>query len=1090
MGKVGKVVTSVVAGIALTGAVAAVGIFALNDAGATSISESTVRSYQGKYYDHEGVCIFETPVTRRGDPLYYPDPSTYSMTYVDYDTGAFHQFSGWDINGDNIPDPLGDRMYFSFNAKAAYIKVPSMQDLEIDPEILAKITEQMIDALIKSGLLNEDQEIPEWLLESLVNMIEYLTQSGLNLEDIDVNLLQELLDKLGLSIEDLAQMFGLDIETLLGIFNAPAFQYVASDWSTPHFFRTTSKGDYKKGKWTNPDFYSKDNISEGSINPLEYAFNKLSISLNPVSYNFTYLKPGKTFPTPAYEFGNTQGLDSDAYALKNPTPAPTEEYPDRSTYQTLGYGFYPASSYSVILAKMGKYSDEIIAEDELKYREYAREKYLNIDKKYKDYLLEFALEHEITVDEQTYSHISKINEVFSKWKMQDFTMELQAYPKGEDRLMYFIENPDIGGRSGEFATATTLLYRALGVPARYVTGYFDINLEKEEIRTVGGLQAHDWVEIYIDGIGWLMVDTSISSAIPPEMSNLLFGSPDVDMNNEIGELESIEATLEETTYFENATIDPYKIKIKSIYSNGQSFDITWHIPEGYDPDGENNDGNLNSRSISPTNITAVNKNNKKQSLQIYIPPTSTAGNYKIKVFYKDDGVTRVDTIDIEIIKPKIVSLQVDTGTYQDWYLQNTTIDISDMKVLATYNDPAKKPVLLNITDSILYCEAFINNEFSSATLGKFTYRIYLSEDHDVYTDFDITISDKLPDTAVFYYFHEVEESSENNPYKFLVNKFEPENIPFVFVYRYSKKIQFTENDFGVERYNDFIFTTTKMGETGKFEHTVDASVPGLKNVPLTYNENGYSSTEYIWIRIRDVDLSIEIRNFKEYDGNPFSSVEILTLHELKEDNTMGEGNVLEQNEHVEYRINCDEINFDNFIDAGLYTASVQFRIVNDLGEIITSNLFEGSEKTELVYYDLSHNEKHEELHFHEDFFEPDSEGWIDLDYFDFSITRKKITIETQDVIYDEYRNWYTATTDNYATRFTDLRDSVLTSKIDLIDTDYILWETITFNTLKSTENKCVNGFSPEDLRIYSSIRGVEVTENYAITYKFGTITRG
>jgi hypothetical protein len=101
------------------------------------------------------------------------------------------------------------------------------------------------------------------------------------------------------------------------------------------------------------------------------------------------------------------------------------------------------------------------------------------------------------------------------------------------------------------------------------------------------------------------------------------------MNNEIGELESIEATLEQTTYFENATIDPYKIKIKSIYSNGQSFDITWHIPEGYNPDGENNGGNLNSRSISPTNITAVNKNNKKQSLQIYIPPTSTEGNYKI-----------------------------------------------------------------------------------------------------------------------------------------------------------------------------------------------------------------------------------------------------------------------------------------------------------------------------------------------------------------------------------------------------------------------------------------------------------------------------
>ncbi len=60
-----------------------------------------------------------------------------------------------------------------------------------------------------------------------------------------------------------------------------------------------------------------------------------------------------------------------------------------------------------------------------------------------------------------------------------------------------------------YATSATMLYRALGLPARYVTGYM---VETEagawtEVTTPG----HAWVEVYIDGVGWIQVEVTGSS---------------------------------------------------------------------------------------------------------------------------------------------------------------------------------------------------------------------------------------------------------------------------------------------------------------------------------------------------------------------------------------------------------------------------------------------------------------------------------------------------------------------------------------------------------------------------------------------------
>ena len=57
-----------------------------------------------------------------------------------------------------------------------------------------------------------------------------------------------------------------------------------------------------------------------------------------------------------------------------------------------------------------------------------------------------------------------------------------------------------------YASAATLLYRALGIPARYVEGFALQTKAGEfvDIKTPG----HAWVEVYIDGLGWMQVEVT------------------------------------------------------------------------------------------------------------------------------------------------------------------------------------------------------------------------------------------------------------------------------------------------------------------------------------------------------------------------------------------------------------------------------------------------------------------------------------------------------------------------------------------------------------------------------------------------------
>jgi len=59
-----------------------------------------------------------------------------------------------------------------------------------------------------------------------------------------------------------------------------------------------------------------------------------------------------------------------------------------------------------------------------------------------------------------------------------------------------------------FAAAATMIYRKLGIPARYTVGYRADILNANAWNTVTMAKGHAWVEVFIDNVGWVSIDVT------------------------------------------------------------------------------------------------------------------------------------------------------------------------------------------------------------------------------------------------------------------------------------------------------------------------------------------------------------------------------------------------------------------------------------------------------------------------------------------------------------------------------------------------------------------------------------------------------
>lgn len=82
-----------------------------------------------------------------------------------------------------------------------------------------------------------------------------------------------------------------------------------------------------------------------------------------------------------------------------------------------------------------------------------------------------------------------------------------SMPAGKvDFARWFLEESDTGYCT-HFATAATVLLRAAGIPARYVTGYL-AHTQAGRYAQVTTDEAHAWVEYYVYGVGWVVLEVT------------------------------------------------------------------------------------------------------------------------------------------------------------------------------------------------------------------------------------------------------------------------------------------------------------------------------------------------------------------------------------------------------------------------------------------------------------------------------------------------------------------------------------------------------------------------------------------------------
>lgn len=97
-----------------------------------------------------------------------------------------------------------------------------------------------------------------------------------------------------------------------------------------------------------------------------------------------------------------------------------------------------------------------------------------------------------------------------------YQLNLEPLPEGADAVEYFLSESH-KGYCVHFASAAALMMRELGIPARYVSGYV-VRSEKfleqdgQYVASVKDRNAHAWIEIYLEGIGWVPVDVTPGDA--------------------------------------------------------------------------------------------------------------------------------------------------------------------------------------------------------------------------------------------------------------------------------------------------------------------------------------------------------------------------------------------------------------------------------------------------------------------------------------------------------------------------------------------------------------------------------------------------
>lgn len=179
------------------------------------------------------------------------------------------------------------------------------------------------------------------------------------------------------------------------------------------------------------------------------------------------------------------------------------------------YPYYMSSEAYPVAGNEGEYealtyvpTREIIPiYDELneEYRDYVYANYTSISDDLKEELLSLGKQNGIRAYDSDLIH----EIAFYIQNAAVYNLQYAPFPSGVDMVTYFLKVSK-EGICQHYAAAATMMYRAYGIPARFVVGFMEEGKANRwtDMTTKRG---HAWVEVYVDGFGWAPVEVTGSS---------------------------------------------------------------------------------------------------------------------------------------------------------------------------------------------------------------------------------------------------------------------------------------------------------------------------------------------------------------------------------------------------------------------------------------------------------------------------------------------------------------------------------------------------------------------------------------------------
>lgn len=219
------------------------------------------------------------------------------------------------------------------------------------------------------------------------------------------------------------------------------------------------------------------------------------------SLDFTAAAAGVSAESSQQELQLRFVADSDYMLLPyySSSPTATDSYvPNAQNSYSLDYSSYPGDFSALSLP------DEYI-QAELEYRSFAHDYYTRLPDSTRQGLLDIAQQAGLSPDSSDI-----IGQVASFIQSSGrYDLSTAPYPS-QDYALYFLQEAR-QGYCVHFASAATAMYRALGIPARLTEGFLFTSVARQ-YTDVRGENAHAWVEVYIDYLGWVPVEVTGSSA--------------------------------------------------------------------------------------------------------------------------------------------------------------------------------------------------------------------------------------------------------------------------------------------------------------------------------------------------------------------------------------------------------------------------------------------------------------------------------------------------------------------------------------------------------------------------------------------------